>query len=136
MHSREVRSFEIRPEEVSPFKMCLSQVGSFEVRTGEVGSFEMRLSEVSSFERRLNQDGPPQVGQRKVQSPFPRLLALAASGITGVDDGQNRGNIGGWAITMGSIDSRESRHLIFPASTLPDKSGQCLHDGPVVQLAL
>src|SRR6185503_2903544 len=79
---------------------------------------------------------PPQVGQRKVQPPFPRLFPLAASGITAIDDGQNRGNIGGWAITMVSIYSRESRHLIFPASTLPDKSGQCLHDRPVVQLAL
>src|SRR4051794_13584905 len=136
MRSREVRSFEVRPEEVGPFEMCLSQVGSFEVRSREVGSFEMRLSEVSSFERRLNQEGPPQVGQRKVQPPFPRVFALAASGITAIDDGQNRGNIGRRAIAMVSIYSRESRHLIFPASTLPDKSGQCLHDRPIIRLAL
>ena len=148
MRSVEVGPFEMRFVEASSFEMCFVEASSFEMRSGEVGPFEMHSVEgsffktcpfeVGSFEMRLSEVGLPQVGKPEVQTPLLRPFALAVSGIAALDYGQNRCNVSWWAMTgaLVNIYSRERRNFAFPASTFPDKSGQCLHDRPIVQFAL
>jgi hypothetical protein len=148
MRSGEVSSFETRFVEASSFEMGFVEASSFEMRSGEVGPFEMHSVEgsffktcpfeVGSFEMRLSEVGLPQVGKPEVQTPLLRPFALAVSGIAALDYGQNRCNVSWWAMTgaLVNIYSRERRNFAFPASTFPDKSGQCLHDRPIVRFAL
>jgi hypothetical protein len=148
MRSVEVGPFEMRFVEASSFEMGFVEASSFEMRSGEVGPFEMHSVEgsffktcpfeVGSFEMRLSEVGLPQVGKPEIQMPLLRLFALAVSGIAALDYGQNRCNVSWWAMTgaLVNIYSRERRNFAFPASTFPDKSGQCLHDRPIVRFAL